>query len=257
MVTLTQGVLIVSMLTTIGSTTVSGIALAKEKTADSFYITNIVSMIALFVFLYLMYAVPPRRIGNYYSGRVMLLTALIYIAPIVAFAITLSRKPENKAYIGNFVISIVPILLIGIFLMYCKSLSIKPVIDCDTFKKQNLPCADLEKKIGTSTPFTEQTKKAAQIAALRDAYNSLNIAESTKNSLGIAFKNFLNKANLLQTNTLQISQTIKNLKGEIEKTNKSRAFQRKIFMYLFILLIILITFLVIHFFSAIKSFFTF
>ena len=253
MVTLTQGVLIVSMLTTIGSTTVSGIALAKEKTADSFYITNIVSMIVLFVFLYLMYAVPPRRIGNYYSGRVMLLTALIYIAPIVAFAITLSRKPENKAYIGNFVISIVPILLIGIFLMYCKSLSILPVIDCDTFKKQNLPCADLEKKIGISTQFTEQIKKAA----LRDAYNSLNIAESTKNSLGIAFKNFLNKANLLQTNTLQISQTIKNLKGEIEKTNKSRAFQRKIFMYLFILLIILITFLVIHFFSAIKSFFTF
>lgn len=256
MVTLTQGVLIVSMLTTIGSTTVSGIALAKEKTADSFYITNIVSMIALFVFLYLMYAVPPRRIGNFYSSRVMLITALIYIAPIVAFAITLSRKSENKAYIGNFVISIVPILLIGLFLMYCKSLPL-PVIDCDTFKNQNLKCAELMRNIRKSTQFTDQAEKAAQIAALRDAENSLRIAESTKNSLSTAFKSFLNKADRLHTNTLQISKIIKDLKGEIEITNKRRAFQRKIFLCLLILLIILITFLVIHFFSAIKSFFTF
>jgi hypothetical protein len=204
-----------------------------------------------------MYAVPPRRIGNYYSSRVMLITALIYIAPIVAFAITLSRKSENKAYIGNFVISIVPILLIGLFLMYCKSLSIIPVIDCDTFEKQNLQCAELMRNIGTSTQFTDQAEKAAQIADIQEAKKSLGIAKSTYNSLGTTFKSFLNKADLLKTNTTQISQTIQGLIREIEITNKRRAFQRKIFLCLLILLIILITFLVIHFFSAIKSFFTF
>lgn len=215
-------------------------------------------MVLFFIFLSYLCTVPPHRLGSYWQ-RVMLIVVLLYIAPIITLSLALSKTSDKKNnFIGIALLNLFPLVGVGMLLIYCNSLFIS-VIDCKKYKDQNLLCADQIRKgnkLYSQSHVKDMDKKRMESEALQDAHRALSRAQLSHATLGITTKQFQAKYSQFNRNIGKNKQQLGKFTTEIEKIRQKRKFRRSLIFWIMVVLIILISFFIVYFFSTIKSFFT-